>query len=686
MSSSPTESAAPIELSPFPAVADHSPPPSDEIGWRRTAVAASAMGCATALAAWLVPFSGVWAWASPALALCALALSATARPCHWGWVAAITAVALAVLAGIVPLPLSSSGLGIAILLRHRPVEGRGLSLALLALQSSYANTLEALASDFLSVHGLEAAAPALIAASFVGLACWKHGASIVAAGLTSLTAAIGTRWLGVSPAAELAVSAVPIIVIGAILGAKIVQSSIALGMALCLAMAISWAATPPRLTLANEVYLVLPSDRKSPDATHFQGIVQALRSSGLKVNESVDLEAIEPGALVLLPWVSVPLEMDEDSFATRFNRLANQHRWTVVIFGEHDGMGDLDSRSEGIAGHPLFRRNLTVPSGNTDTSGPLRAGDLRAWLPEAMLNRGASSYVSDGRIRVLLAADGWWAEPDLKEWLWAGDYRWRAGDRGGRLTLAHAVTDPRGATWVAIGDTTPILTRQLIADPRAARRILDMGTLIPALLLDLTLGFGWIVIVTLMQENQRKSRILLLVASASLGAATLGGGILVPERHTSGAWRSLNVGEGGYEQSNFNTALAAEPGLLEQGWRLERFRSPLSGKIEPPRQPTVSFILVEKAAQVGGVHLSSCWRIGSLGAGDDGPRLMDAQVCRIQGDAEILVGDRSAAAAFQVAKPDGPWIIILDQGFLSETAPPMNAQWLIKAMEHARDR
>ena len=86
--------------------------------------------------------------------------------------------------------------------------------------------------------------------------------------------------------------------------------------------------------------------------------------------------------------------------------------------------------------------------------------------------------------RILLAGDGWWAEPDIGEWLWVGDYIWRKGERAGRVTLAAAI-EIGGARWVILGDNSPLLNSQLYADPRAAVRIVEMATLWPSFAKDI---------------------------------------------------------------------------------------------------------------------------------------------------------------------------------------------------------
>ena len=66
------------------------------------------------------------------------------------------------------------------------------------------------------------------------------------------------------------------------------------------------------------------------------------------------------------------------------------------------------------------------------------------------------------------------------------------------------------------------------------------------------------------------------------------------------AWRILDVGEGGFEASNFNAALAAEPTHPAAALELQRHAQPVSGKIGLPILPTVSFLLIDGDAELAG--------------------------------------------------------------------------------------
>ena len=99
-----------------------------------------------------------------------------------------------------------------------------------------------------------------------------------------------------------------------------------------------------------------------------------------------------------------------------------------------------------------------------------------------------------------------------------------------------------------------------------------------------------------------------------------------------------------------------------------------------PPGNSVIFGLVETSVRIGTVRLFDCWRLGNLKT-DDGPLLMDAQACHIEGDAEILLGSRRSAAAIRIRHDHGTTVIILDAAFLGQNAPMANREWLIQTLE-----
>ena len=102
-------------------------------------------------------------------------------------------------------------------------------------------------------------------------------------------------------------------------------------------------------------------------------------------------------------------------------------------------------------------------------------------------------------------------------------------------------------------------------------------------------------------------------------------------------------------------------------------KSPISGKAELPSDPATVFMLVDATAEVKDVLFDQCHRLGAL-ATDEGPYLMDAQACRITGQARVLIGNKQAAAAVAI----GETIVILDTAFLGQKAPLGNSKWLLE--------
>ena len=103
---------------------------------------------------------------------------------------------------------------------------------------------------------------------------------------------------------------------------------------------------------------------------------------------------------------------------------------------------------------------------------------------------------------------------------------------------------------------------------------------------------------------------------------------------------------------------------------------PVSGSVFLPEGNSVIFMLIDGEAEIGGLKVNGCRRIGSL-TSTEGPYLMDAQACRVSGPARLLIGTSDGAAAFVVPNPKGESLILLDIGFLSQKAPNANAMWLL---------
>lgn len=537
---------------------------------------------------------------------------------------------------------------------------RLLALVTLALQTSYAASIEAILADYLFAWNLEAAAPALLSGTLLlSIQSRKNWWHAIIAISPSLIVWVGQQ-ATIPPYGLLAFAGMPPMVLALLTpGDKrpalnafprwIVVGVVALG-------SIGWAMTPPKIPSAG--YVLLPGKLDSPEARFFRNYQEVLRFSGLSLKVVEIAEEIPNGSLVLLPWLTAPDDPEHTSSFEKIRELAIERGWLVLMLGEHTNMGGVATKVKTVAGQAFLRNDLSVPPGNTDDSGHMRIADIRAWYPEAMLNRGASVDVHSPLTRVLLSGDGWWAEPDIGEWLWVGDYQWQSRDRHGRLIMATA-TDEGSARWVVLGDTGPFINQQLVSDPRPAARILDLASLWPLFLRDVGLVTVAAAIVFGLPATVLVGTVGLM-AVASLFSGT----------SSDGAWRSMWRQESAFDERNFNQSLVESPLLLTTDWRLVRPKGPLTKNLSLPEKKTVLFGLVDGELNLGKTKLFNCKRIGSLVTDDI--LLMDAQACAVEGHAQVLVGDKNEAAIVRV----GSLILILDQNFLGQNSPKINRNWL----------
>ena len=393
---------------------------------------------------------------------------------------------LAATSVLLPAPLATALLASSALVRKRP----DLAACVLLLQTAGIASLQAILSDEIYALGIEAAGPSIAASLFLLIFTPVISWSLLTLALAPAFVAYVVQDFVISPLHLMLICSLFPIAISAKVASreftfarqrwkKIAQLTIVF------LLTIGWVITPPRIPADN--YFFLPQAPQAFEEKFYQNYSEALIFSGLSFKEAKDFESIPNNSLVLLPWITASIEGELGIHRLlTIKKLASERKWTIIVVGEHTNMGGVKDRLHTLVGRDVLRSDLTVPPKNSDHSGPLHIGDFRAWPHVAIFNRGASVRVSRLFDRVLLEGDGWWAEPDIGEWLWVGDYLWQPTDRDGRLPLA-ASFDSDGARWVIVGDTSAFTNRQLFADPRAVLQMLEMATLWPLFIKDFIL-------------------------------------------------------------------------------------------------------------------------------------------------------------------------------------------------------
>lgn len=600
----------------------------------------------------------------------ALTNMCTARSLLLGGLASSVFVA-SVLAGLLPSPLAAGVLAAISIAGSSPL----LGAAILLFQTSIFSTVIQIAAHPLHLFGMEAAAPALLAILVVGFCRWEHWIQTIGAIIATVLLTAFARNVAASPVFQMFCASLPAIALAAAAAvcSRQTKNLTVPASLLALLLAASWIATPPRSM--KEVYLLLPKAETSPEGKYFKNYVSALGFSGVSSKEVSDPASIPNDAFVMMPWLTASFDTDSDvKFIERTRDLARTRGWTVILGAEHNDLGGSAKRITALTKRTTVRNDLTVPPGNSDDSGPLHVLDVRAWPHEAILNRGASVEVSSLWDKVLLSGDGWWAERDLGEWLWVGDYVWQKGDRAGRLALSVAFDD--GASrWVIVGDNSPLLNSQIYADPRPVIQILRNATLWPAFLRDLAV-LGLIVI--LVNQSARRGGVLQQLALSLVALLLPLASFVSAETQKPAKWRDAYMRQSGFDQRNFNEVFAEYPKLLD-GRRVIRVAAPIANSIELPVGPVLIFAQIEGTARIGNIVIKDCRRLGSLQS-SQGPHLMDAQACRVEGDARILIGTQQQAAAIEFS--NGPYraTLVLDTAFLAQNSPEENVKWLIREM------
>jgi hypothetical protein len=582
------------------------------------------------------------------------------------WVVAGGGVSLLALSGILSAPLAISVLAASVL--FTPTVGRpGLAIAILLMQVSSIATLQELLSDWLFYINLETVAPAIVAIVCLLAARPRAILPLIVTLVLVFIASWGAFTLPLSPNLTFVATGIPSVGLAILFSLKNdAYDTRLITVLLFLLLSISvWGWTLPKSH--DDIYVLLPDAPEAYESKFFTNYIDALQFSGIDAKTVVRLEDVPRGSLLLLPWLTAQLHQEE-----KIGALARERGWTVLLGGEHTNLGKVTERVTQIVGYSALRQDLTTPPGNTDISGHLRSADLRAWPFGAILNRGASVTARNITNKILLAGDGWWAEPDIGEWLWAGDYLWQQTDRRGRLSLAITVED-RGARFVVVGDNSLLMSRQIVADPRPVIRLLEMASLWPVFLSDmliLFLGFG----VSSRRFSKVNSVSEVTALGLLLGIFTL---MMTVSASPSKKWRAIYLGESGFDERNFNAAIVEEPRLWKSGWNFHRVKIPASGNISLEEKNEIIFQLIDGTASIGGVKLYNCQRLGSLYA-DGSPALMDAQACAVEGDAHVLLGNREAAAIVAVENGAHMAILVLDIAFLSQNAPIYNREWLLE--------
>jgi len=405
----------------------------------------------------------------------------------------------------------------------------------------------------------------------------------------------------------------------------------------------------------NSFYF-LPSNLDSYEGNFFRNYSDALEFSGKKFDRLDNIKDLTDNSLVLIPWIS----NTDKVFLEQINALKKTNKKaTIILAGEHTNYQGSREIINELVGKSVLNDDLTVPRENSNYSGYLRSIDYREWPKNSILNRGAST-TSGLFDKTLLSGDLWFSEPNIHEWLWVGDYNWQPTDKIGRLPLA-TLTKNNNLTFLIFGDNSFLLNSQIIADPTALIRLIELSTIVPLIINDLII----LLIIIFYILSFKLSIIIIGVIFSILSFHSM-------KNESLKLWRYFYIGQSGFDENNFNKYYLDISEHLKD-YHIIRTKY-LNKDIFMEKNNAIIFGLVDNKFSFKDLEINNCFRTGSLNFKNI--RIMDGQFCQVNGDYIEIIGDNNKDFIFLYKYNGFNKIIILDRNFLATKAPKYNLEYL----------
>jgi len=410
--------------------------------------------------------------------------------------------------------------------------------------------------------------------------------------------------------------------------------------------------------IKDNFHYLLPSDDDSYEAKYFMNYYEALEFTGIKFENLLDINALADNSLILIPWVS----NTDSNFVDQLNLLKNSNKkLTIIIAGEHTNYSGSRDLINGFVGKSVINDDLTVPRNNSDYSGFLRSIDFMDWPNKSVFNRGASTAVGFFD-KTVLSGDLWFSEPNINEWLWVGDYKWQPTDKIGRIPLA-TLTKNNNLTYLIFGDNSFLLNTQIIADPNALIRAINLSSIVPFMIHDLIILL--IIILSILTIDFSPIIVVTIFSVLSFQALKI---------ESINVWRDFYNNQSGFDENNFNSK------FLDIAKELDDYHiiraNYLNKDIFMKNNNAFIFGLVDSEFKFMDLEIKNCFRTGSLNYSNI--RIMNGQFCKVKGDYIKIIGDDNKEFIFLYKHNNFNKIVILDRNFLSTKAPGINVDYIKK--------
>lgn len=433
----------------------------------------------------------------------------------------------------------------------------------------------------------------------------------------------------------------------------------------------------------NRIVVWLPISLDKYESQFFKDYSHTLNLSGIKVKQVSDVGEIEANSLVIVPWGT---DIQAHQFLMDLKKSKIGNTLTVLVGGEHTNYSGFADRLNPLLNGALrFNNTTTVPPLNANQMGALWTSSIMQFPFNATINRGASLTLSSMRVFPILIAKSIFSDIGPNEFndFWVGDFLLGHFDPRGWTLLMAACKD--GPLWVLSGDNSFLMNRYLLPNPQPITQAISLASLYPLLILQLwllvimmSLGFQ----ATKFLDPSIKIKFAIILIVLSFG--TLG---LTPslQKATNILMSNLVLIEpqyfGGDERSSSVAIAANSKAINESKKKLFVHEGGFTSKnVGNSHHEEIHIGHIKNIFQYNGVTIDNCNLTSYINKVDPKVNLLEAQYCRVSGDAKIIVGDKYQASVIQI-KSEPPVTLILDKYFLAGSPPfDSNVEFLLKKL------
>jgi len=434
----------------------------------------------------------------------------------------------------------------------------------------------------------------------------------------------------------------------------------------------------------GRILVWIPSFTDKYESQFFKNYSNTLSLAGIKATQITDISEISENSLVIVPWGT---DIESKKFLQDLKKSPIGKSLTVLIGGEHTNYsGFADRLNPLFEGKLSFNNTTTVPPQNANHMGALWTGSVLQFPFDATINRGADLSISSLYSFPLLIAKSIFVDLGPKEFndFWVGDFNLDKLDRRGWMLLMAAYRD--GPLWILSGDNSFLMNRYLLPNPAPITHAISLATLFPMLLLEL-----WILIVIFAWGIQARNIntasikyvfifllpiLILVIISFSLRAQASPNYFL-----NKALFQNLKY-FGGDERSSAIAISANSKVIDESKKRLFVYEGFFTSKdIGNSGIDEIHIGHIKNGFTYNGIKIDNCDLTSYSNSANPKINLLEAQYCRVTGDARVIVGNKNQASVIEINSTPSV-TLILDKYFLSGSAPnDANIKYLLKLLD-----